>query len=110
MPTDSFLVAVKLRHDGYKLELLQMGGRINGGLNSNNYYADWTVGPLSEDEVEWLNNRTLEEAGLEDGDYISGDYVYKMDELMRGVPVSYERNSSHCENVGDLMARGCYRE
>ncbi len=48
------------------------------------HFAGWTEDPLTREELDWLNGRTIAEADIRDGDLIEHHYyLVRMNDLMR---------------------------
>jgi len=68
-------------------KLMFMGVRANECIKSEvraegwGIFADWTAQKLTQAELNWLNNRTLQEAGVEDFDWIDGRYDCELKNL-----------------------------
>ncbi len=85
MPLDTFWVHVK----GSKLELCAMGLRVNGCIATKwGHFSEWTEDALTEEEVHWLNERTLLEAGFQTGSNIDVRYAYSFENVLRAAVLS----------------------
>jgi hypothetical protein len=56
----------------------------------------WSTLRLSQQELMWLNSRTLAEAGLEDGDVVDARYAFLVDFLMRGEVIGEHKEAEKC--------------
>jgi hypothetical protein len=62
-----------------------MGYRANSCVRKNwAHFAEWTEPELTKDELEWLNSRTLLEAGFSHGSNIDERYHYHFPSVMTG--------------------------
>ncbi len=84
---DTFLVHVA---KSKKQKLLFMGARANSCIVGSDrakgcgVFEYWTAQRLTDEELEWLNRRSLREAGVADGDAIDIRYAFEIDALMEG--------------------------
>ncbi len=88
MALDTFLVHMSIGTN--RQRLLFMGARANnciagpGRAKGWGVFEYWTAQRLTDEELEWLNRRTVREAGVQDGDAIDIRYAYVIDALMEG--------------------------
>lgn len=89
---DNFLVHVTTATVPFSARLLHMGTRANsciapvdGTRKGWGVFQEWKGGPLTDDELEWLNSRTLAEAGVVHGDVIDSRYAMHIDDMFKGV-------------------------
>ncbi len=90
LPVDTFWVHV--RNGANKPELCMMGFRANKCIaNRWSYFEEWTENggeALTEQELQWLNSRTLLEAGFSNGSNIDARYHYELAKVATGTLLS----------------------
>ncbi len=86
---------IHISKTNWKPKLLFMGSRANACISDGTrkafgLFESWTAPPLSEEELNWLNSRTLLEAGVEDGDFIDARYTWQIEILMEGETIGVD--------------------
>lgn len=68
-----------------KVQLFWMGARANDCIAAKwDYFGQWTEEALTDEELHWLNSRTLIEAGFRDGSNVDLRYSYELDKVVSG--------------------------
>ncbi len=81
LPVDTFWIHVK----GQQLQLCWMGYRANYYVATRSgLFSEWTEDALTDEELQWLNGRTLLEAGFANGSNVDARYCYDFGAIMSG--------------------------
>jgi hypothetical protein len=85
LPLDTFWIHVRNGTGVPALELFYIGSRRNECLADNwAYLGQWTDPVLTEEELDWLNLRTLVEAGFSHGSVVDARYHYHIGAVVTG--------------------------
>lgn len=116
VPLDGNLVHISLQTVPFTTRLLQFGSRANSCIRDPDNvcegrqvawsgFEDWKLGPLPAADLQWLNSRTLEEAGVKSGDIIdtrcTSDGPLLQGRLERAIPP--EDNGTNIEPLTELL-------